>query len=339
MTPEFRLTEEEGIVRGCARGDRCSLNAFRAHFGGRVAVRISEAMASLGVRSVSAEDVQVRIARSVAKRRLSWLSSDAGDGGDAGDGTESDKPSVAQLLEQLEVEDLVLAAACSEGDERAWELFDERYSQFIRVSARQFARHPSDVVEIVESFYADLFLPRGGGGNPIAGFHGWAKLKTWLRTVLVYRVNDYYNRSGAQEVQMSVLEEGERRSIVQPTRPGASQVESSAGDQFHARHFRDRVDRALRRALSELSALEAKLIVQYYVEGRTVVELGQHNGVHKASVSRWLKRVRGQILHRLRDDLGTDFPGSEEELGDMFEVLGLTDANRSPGLGSPGLGT
>ena len=32
-------------------------------------------------------------------------------------------------------------------------------------------------------------------------------------------------------------------------------------------------------------------------------------------------------------ELGKDFPGSEEELADMFEVLGLTDSSRSPGLG------
>lgn len=356
MTAEFRLIDDEEMIRGCAQDDPASLRVFAERYGASVRERATIAATALHLPGVDVVELQRGVARSVAKRWMSWLSTEPNGGKRtgskqtgridagtrAGSGPRSSngrpvapdpvKPQVADMVSQIEVEDLVLAVSCSRGIEAAWEVFDARYADFIRISARQFARHPSDVAEIVESFYADLFLPRAGGGNPLAGFQGWAKLKTWLRTVLVYRVNDHYNRSGCSEVQMSVLEDGIRSSVVQPARPGTNGAVSAAGDQFHARDFRDRVDRALGHALRQLSSLESELIVQYYVEGRTVVELGRHNGVHKASVSRWLKRVRGQILQSLRRDLGNDFPVNAEELGDMFEVLGLSDATRSPGL-------
>lgn len=313
---------EESLARGCARRDPVSIREFVDYYGSALGPSIEAARRELELPEVPVDRVLQRAARSVGQRIVEWPEE------------ASARPSVPEFLERLRLPDLVLAVGCTYGIESAWQVFDTRYAAFVRISARHFARHAADVSEIVESFYADLFLPRsGGGGNPISGFHGWAKLKTWLRTVLLYRVNDYYGRPSTPEIQLSVLDDSDGGTIVRPSQADSCGAELPAAEEYMSRSLRDRVDRAIATVIDGLDPAEAELIVKYYVEGRTVVELGRSKGVHKASVSRWLKRLRQRILHGLRRDLGSDFPQSEEELYAMLEVLGRSDSDRTPGLG------
>jgi DNA-directed RNA polymerase specialized sigma24 family protein len=90
---------------------------------------------------------------------------------------------------------------------------------------------------------------------------------------------------------------------------------------------------ALRRALDRLPVAERNLVREYYFERQTIVEIGRSRGVHKASVSRWLKQLRGRILREMKRDLGPDFPRTAEEIGQLLDSLD-EDPSESPIMGA-----
>ena len=107
-----------------------------------------------------------------------------------------------RYLRGLHLEDLALACACADGDERAWEHFVREQRPVLYRAAD--ALDPSGGArEAADSIYAELYgLPRASGstrestgGRGRDGerqslfryYHGRSSLKTWLRAVLAQR--------------------------------------------------------------------------------------------------------------------------------------------------------
>ena len=316
---------EAALSAGCARGEPAATEGFLARGGQELRERLGRAVAAWSPDGPPEPDLLRRVASSLSKRYSAW----------PGPGQ---PPSLEELLGRIEIEDLAHAVACSRGREVAWQRFDRTYGGFIHRSAQQLTRRSADVDEIVASFYADLFLPRRvAGTSAISGYNGWSKLRTWLRTVLVFRINDFYTRSTTVQVPLSSIErDGEAVVPVRPVRPDLRARVDPASETFHASDLRRRLDRALASAFEELTPLEAELVVSYYVEGRTVVELGERQGVHKASVSRWLKRARERLLGSLRAALGPDFPRDPQEVATLLESMGRTEAVTRYRIGAAG---
>ena len=57
----------------------------------------------------------------------------------------------------LKIEELVLARACANGNERAWEAFMARYRERLYEIGLQIAREDSAARELADSLYADLY--------------------------------------------------------------------------------------------------------------------------------------------------------------------------------------
>ena len=314
------LAGEATLARACVAADEQARIAFRDRFGARIELRALPVIRRLGLIRMDTTRLMDEVATSVSRRWTEWPAGDP------------ERPSFERLIDELEIEDLTIAVACALGDERAWEHFRETYSGFIRASAHQFSRSAIDVQEIFESFFADLFLPRSeGGASALERFRGWSTLKTWLRTVLLFRVRDYYGKKQGAALSLSslVASEGEEALGPRRGRRGVTRWRSSSepgsGELFVALELGRQVDRAMAEALRELTAEEVRLLRDYYVRGRTVVEIGKRLGLHKASVSRGLKRVRERIRYRLRESMGDDFPDSEEEVEALLDAVGTSE--------------
>jgi RNA polymerase sigma-70 factor len=315
------LVGDEGLARGCAERDPSAIRAFVERYRGTLREGLEAAARRDSELGVEVEDLGERAARAVSARYADWPS----DGGSL--------PPIDALLGRLRMEDLVLAIACSKGSERGWRVFDDRFGAFIRSSAAHLARSPADVEEIVEGFYADLFLPQTDGGNAISRFQGRSTLRTWLRAVLFFRVRDHYTRSrrtvNLSSIHPEILDGPELGD--RPGRRGAGFA--PPGERFHSRDLRAAVASALRRALASLSVPDREIVREYYFERRTVVEIGESRGVHKASVSRWLKRLRGRLAREMKRDMGSDFPRTAEEVGQLLRALD-EDPSGSPTVGA-----
>jgi RNA polymerase sigma factor (sigma-70 family) len=201
---------------------------------------------------------------------------------------------IQEYFATLHVQDLVLACACAEGSEGAWNEFVARYRNYLRAAAaailRQSAGDPA-AIELADSLFADLYgLSEGkaGGRSLFRYFHGRSSLKTWLRAVLSQRHIDVL-RSGKKFRSLDAGEEdGETR------RPPALSKIALPSDPYRELYL-SRFREALTLALAELEPRDRSRLHLYYAEDRTLAEIGKELGEHESSVSRNLERIRKEL--------------------------------------------
>ncbi len=215
-------------------------------------------------------------------------------------------PTGAELiayLESLHAEDLVLACACSDGNEQAWEYFMEKYRQDLYAAARAIigqthtGANEARARELADSIYAELYgLEQGEKRRRslFEYFHGRSKLSTWLRAVLAQRHVDAL-RAGQRTES---LEEKEEAGILR------SRAADVPADPDRGRYLA-LLQAALLEALAALSPRDRLRLAYYYVQELTLAQIGRILGEHEATTSRHLDRtrrdLRQQVERALRD--------------------------------------
>ena len=196
-----------------------------------------------------------------------------------------------EMLVALRVEELVLARACAEGNERAWETFLIRYREKLYDMANYVAKEESAGRELADSLYADLYgtsLRDGKRVSKLASYTGRGSLEGWLRTVLAQEhVNRY--RRGRRLVSLDEESEDGAQFAAPVPQPVA------AVDQ--------RLEAATDEALAALPAEERFVLASYYLDERTLADIARTLRVHESTISRKLdklaKSLRKQILAAL----------------------------------------
>jgi len=201
---------------------------------------------------------------------------------------------IQEYFATLHVQDLVLASACAEGSESAWNEFVAQYRNYLRAAAAAILRRSAGdpaAIELADSLFADLYgLSDGkaGGRSLFRYFHGRSSLKTWLRAVLSQRYIDAI-RTGKKFRSLDAEEEdGETRRL-----PALAKIAlpSDPYRELYLSRFRE----ALRLALAELEPRDRSRLHLYYAEDRTLAEIGKELGEHESSVSRNLERIRKEL--------------------------------------------
>lgn len=218
------------------------------------------------------------------------------------------------LLESLHLEELMLARACSEGNELAWSEFIARFRAEMVTMARGITRDDVSARELADGLYAELYGMPNREGRRISKFDyymGRGSLKGWLRTVLAQQ---HVNRCRAQVKEVSLDEQVEA---------GAS---FAARPEPVAASGNDRVSAVLAQLLAELDCEERFLLVAYFLDRRTLAEIGRQLRVHESTVSRKLDKVAGDVRKRIRKRLqaeGIDRRRCE----DLMQELDVRDLN------------
>jgi RNA polymerase sigma-70 factor (ECF subfamily) len=201
----------------------------------------------------------------------------------------------------LHLEDLALARACALGIEPAWDRFLARYRAKLFEMAAAIARDESTGRELADSLYTDLFGTRqtadGRRISKLASYTGRGSLEGWLRTVLA---QEYVNRYRSQR-RTAEFDENMQPAAPAPEEPGID----------------PRLDAAVGDALAELSAEERLLMASYYLDGRTLAEIGRIEHVHESTVSRQIVRLTAELRKRIVRGLrrrGMSARGAEEAL-------------------------
>jgi len=183
----------------------------------------------------------------------------------------------------LHLEDLALARACAQGIEAAWDRFLSRHRAKLFEMATAIARDESVGRELADSLYTDLFGTRqaadGRRISKLASYTGRGSLEGWLRTVLA---QEYVNRYRSQR------RTAEFDESVQPAAPAREEP-----------GIDPRLDAAVGEALAELSAEERVLMASYYLDGRTLAEIGRMERVHESTVSRRIDRLTAELRKRV----------------------------------------
>jgi RNA polymerase sigma-70 factor (ECF subfamily) len=192
------------------------------------------------------------------------------------------------LVNSLHVEELVLARACSAGSDRAWDVFLTRFRAELHRAACQIARDDTAGHEIADGLYAELFgLPNREGRrvSKLDYYMGRGSLAGWLRTVMAQKHIDRC-RSGSREVS---LEEQMDHGVGFASAPAA---ENPANP--------DPVNAALATALGECTPEDRLLLATYFLDGRTLAQIGKQLGVHESTISRKLDRLTTRVRKRVR---------------------------------------
>jgi RNA polymerase sigma-70 factor, ECF subfamily len=195
------------------------------------------------------------------------------------------------LARSLRMEELVLARACSAGNEAAWAEFIARFRNELYRAAAQIARDDAAGRELADGLYADLYgLPNREGRrvSKLDYYMGRGSLAGWLRTVLAQRHVDRC-RSLAKEVS---LDEQVESGVAFAARSEATEPEPD-----------DRIAQAVGGTLEELSSEERFLLASYYLDRRTLADIGRLLRVHESTVCRKLDKVAAAVRKRIRKRL------------------------------------
>jgi RNA polymerase sigma-70 factor (ECF subfamily) len=190
------------------------------------------------------------------------------------------------------MEELVLARACAEGNERAWETFMARYRERLYEIGLQIAREESAARELADSLYADLYgtvSREGQRVSKLASYTGRGSLEGWLRTVMA---QEHVNRYRRQKRMVSLEEESD----------GGAQF--ATPDPEPAIAVDPRLESATEEALSSLSAEERFVLAAYYLDGRTLAEIARMLAVHESTISRKLDKLAKLLRKKILTALG-----------------------------------
>ena len=196
----------------------------------------------------------------------------------------------AEALRSLHLEELVLARACMAGHNGAWELFLTRYRALLYDAAHAIAHDEATARGLADSLYAELYGITDRGeerASKLRYYLGRGSLAGWLRTVIAQEYVNQYRRTRRETSLEAAVEGGQQFAAVQPQQ---SPVDTRVGAA----------------AAAELAALEADerfLLAAYYLDRRTLAEIGRVLRVHESTVSRKLERATAGLRKRIRKRL------------------------------------
>lgn len=221
-----------------------------------------------------------------------------------------------RFIEGLQLGDLVLARACARGHEGAWERFLFLYREKLYSAALAIAHDECAGRELADSLYADLFGTRlrkdGSRSSKFESYSGRGSLEGWLRTVLA---QEYVNRFRHQ------------RKLV----PFDDAIETASEPAHESELSNRQLENATDAAFSTLSAEERFLLAVYYLDGRTLAEIGRMLNAHESTISRRLQKItlhlRKRILASLRG-AGLSKRAAEEMLQADVREIGVDVRSR-----------
>lgn len=224
---------------------------------------------------------------------------------------------LAAYLESLHLEDLALAAACSDGADAAWDHFVRTFRPELYAAARAICRSDEAAArDLADSLYAELFGVRGSSSERRSlfnYFHGRSKLSTWLRTVLAQRHVDTIR----SRRRTDSLDEMTEDSPLEGARALQQTPDPAALDPDRQR-FLELLQATLTAALAALPARDRLRMNLYYMQDLTLAQIGRTLREHESSASRHLERTRRELRARVQQVLREEKRLSEAQVAQCF---------------------
>lgn len=190
---------------------------------------------------------------------------------------------LAADVESSHLEELVLARACARGNEAAWQRFMILYRDKLYAAATAMTRDESGARELADSLYADLYGVRtnsdGLRSSKLKSYSGRGSLEGWLRTVLA---QEHVNRLRRQQKLVPFDDAIATRATA--NEPNPDHVPLAA---------------ATEAALAQLPPEDRFILAAYYLDERTLSEIGRMLSVHESTISRRLEKITSQLRKRI----------------------------------------
>ena len=211
------------------------------------------------------------------------------------------------VLGSLRLEELVLSRACIAGHEGAWDTFLTRYRSGMYEAAYKIAHDEAAGRGLADSLYAELYGMDDGvetRSSKLRYYTGRGSLAGWLRTVIAQEYVNQYRRTRRETSLEAAVDDGKQFAAAESDQPA----------------IQPEVNAATTAELAALSAEERFLLASYYLDGKTLAEIGRVMRVHESTVSRKLERTAAALRKRIRKRLlqsGMTPRQADEAMGDV----------------------
>ncbi|MDQ3087734.1 MAG: hypothetical protein M3Q78_03955 [Acidobacteriota bacterium] len=264
---------------------------------------------------------------------------------------------ITDFLQQIQADDLFLAMACANGNERAWWEFDQQHRAYLERVARHLARTEIDAQEVVDTVYVELYGTRVVDGERVSKFatySGRGSLRGWLRTVIWHSLVDLH-RASHDEVSLDEMTENVGESY---THASFANTKLGGEDEMIEQIAKDRYRKAtltaIENAFASLDNHEKLLLLYYHVEDLKLREIARmvensasplrdwfqrksanresnpDSRIHESTIMRWLEKSYAKVLKLFRTELRSIHNLSEEEVEICLELA--TQDLASPNL-------
>ena len=203
-----------------------------------------------------------------------------------GDGADPDE-AAADLIGA----DLYLACACAGGDPAALRLFDDQVLAQADAALRRLDSSPAFADEVRQLLRQKLFVGDGESAPKIADYAGRGPLVTWVRVAAVRTALNLLG-TGTREKAMTA---SQVHALAPPVDdPSLRYLKAQFADEFEA---------ALARACASLTDRDRTILRLRFADDLNIDQIGGLYGVHRATVARWIARIRDEIFAATRTDL------------------------------------
>ena len=214
-----------------------------------------------------------------------------------------DEKSFILCLEKIHTTDLYLTMGMSARDEKAWEIFEERFAPKINDFAQYYA-DDEDVAEDVFAFTkSSLFVKIKKTGKPkIDSFNGRGSLESWLK-VIVYRevITHQKNRVKTISLDNIVLGVDEDYDYVGEMKTISKIITSG----FKSLEEKDKV-----------------LLREYFILRQPERTLADKYNVHASTISRRLHKICDHLSMVFFTLAKKDYQLEKKEAKEMFTKFG-----------------
>jgi RNA polymerase sigma-70 factor len=223
--------------------------------------------------------------------------------------------------------DLYLAAACTDGDPVALQLFEQHLLSRARIAIRSIDADAAFVEEACQRLRSRLLVDHGDGKR-IATYAGRGSLQGWV-TVTAIRTAIMMRRDlrRAREIPYDMRDLGQVAATIAQADPELVLVE-----QRYAEPFRE----ALRAGIGRLEPRLRAVLQLRYMDNLPLDEIAALYGVHRATTKRWLRRACDSLLASTREILTRDLRLTPSELNwVIMTARSQLDISLSRLLGGP----
>lgn len=205
--------------------------------------------------------------------------------------------------------DIFLACACNEGDATALRSFERHYLSRVPEFLRTM-RAASDFADDVRQVLSERLLVGSANAPPkIGDYSGRGSLAAWLR-IATLRTALNLRAQRREEPE----ERGARVASILQARANPER------DYLRQRYAGAFVD-ALRGALGTLRDEQRQVLRLHFAQGLTGEQIAQTMQVHRATVVRWIRRAREDVLREAMRRLQESTRISKEEHASLFSDL------------------
>jgi RNA polymerase sigma-70 factor (ECF subfamily) len=207
-------------------------------------------------------------------------------------------------LAALHGEDFYLALACLAGDKAALGILERDFIMQVKY-VPAFGQGHAFADEIKQRVREALLFGTGGGPPKLASYSGRGALSSWLRVVIARTaINDQRGRK-----EWPRDEDAELQTATPD--PELTYMKAQYAAEFKA---------SFHATLRALPVRQRMILRLYFLDGMTSNGIAALYDVHPITVTKWLARIREQILavtrQSLRERLGVDS-------GELDSLMGL----------------